>query len=207
MKMKWYISTLIIALTSFGIYQNKISSPNQEILVQFGSDAVSIEQTQTAIASIKEQLQAFGVDIIKVNQGENGTLKISYYSSNDVESIKKMLSVENHLMLDYAEVAHHKSKFPSDKKSKTYNLDIYELHQSNDGSQGAAGTSTVIVKQDYDRFFNPTIVLPCAIIDASKTNRLVKEAYKVNYAISIAIDTTFRTIPEVRAGPHTIGNV
>jgi hypothetical protein len=207
MKMKWYISTLIIALTAFGIYQNKISSPNQEILVQFGSDAVSIEQTQTAIANIKQQLQAFGVEVIQVKQSENGKLKIAYYSSNDVESIRKMLSEDHHLLLDYTNVEHHTGKFPSDKKSKTYNLDIYELHQSNDGSQGASGTSVLIVKQDYDRFFNPNVVLPCAIIDAGKTNRFVKEAYKVNNAIAIAIDRTSRTIPEVRAGPHILGNV
>jgi hypothetical protein len=206
MKMKWYISTLIIALTTFGIYQNKITSPNQEILVQFGSDAVSIEQTQTAIANIKQQLQSFGVDVIQVKQSENGKLKIAYYSSIDVEGIKKMLSIENHLMLDYAKVAHHKSKFPSDKNSKKYNLDIYELHQSNDGSQGAAGTSVLILKQDYDRFFNPNVVSPCAIVDSSETNRFVKEAYKVNSTIAIAIETTSLIIPEVRAGPYSIGN-
>lgn len=206
MKIKWYISTLILVLTVFGIYQNKISSPNQEILVQFGTDKVTIEQTETAIASIKKQLHAFGVEIIQVNQNESGKLKISYYSSNDVESIKKMFSADGHLMLDYTEVNNSKHKLPSNKKSKTYNLDIYELHQSTDGSHGAAGTSVLIVKQDYDRFFNPNVVLPCAIVDASETNRFVKEAYKVNNTIAIAIDTTYRSIPEVRAGPHSIGN-
>ena len=206
MKMKWYLSTLILALTAFGIYQNKISSPNQEILVQFGSQ-VSIEQTQTAIASIKQQLQEFGVDVIQVNQSESGKLRIAYYSSVDVESIKKMLSEGDQLLFDYSKVDHHKNKLPSNKNSKKYNLDIYELHQSTDGGQGAAGTSVVIVKQDYDRFFNPKVVLPCYIIDASKTNQFVKEAYKVNRSIAIAIDTTSRNIPEVRAGPHANGNV
>lgn len=206
MKLKWYISTLIIALTTFGIYQNKISSPNQEILVQFGADEVSIEQSQTAIASIKQQLREFGVEVIQVNQGENGSLKIAYYSSDDVESIKKMLLEDHQLVLGYSEVHHGSNKFPSNKKSKKYNLDIYEIHQSTDGSDGAAGTAVVILKQDYDRFFNPNVYLPCAIVDASNTSRFVKEAYKVNRTIAIAIDTRSRNIPEVRAGPSTIGN-
>ena len=207
MKLKWYISTLIFALTAFGIYQNKISSPNQEILVQFGTDEVSIEQTQTAIASIKKQLQTFGVEVIKVNQSESGVLKIAYYSSLGVESIKKMLSESDHLMLDYSGVSHHQNKVPSDKNHKNYNLDIYELHQTTDGSQGAAGTAVIIVKQDYDRFFNPNVWFPCIVLDVSKTNQFVKEAFKVNHSISIAINTTSRTIPEVRAGPPCDKNI
>lgn len=203
MKMKWCISTLILVLTVFGIYQNKISSPNQEILVQFSTDEVTLEQTQTAIENIKEQLQAFGVEIIQVNQNESGKLRIAYYSSQDVESIKKMLSEDESLLLDYAEVDQKNNKFPSEKKSKNYNLDIYELHQTNDGSHGAAGTSLLIVKQDYDRFFNQNVFIPCQIIDAIKANRFVREAYKVNTIIAITIDTTSGNIPEVRAGPHS----
>ncbi|MGJ8593929.1 MAG: hypothetical protein ACSHXF_15375 [Aquaticitalea sp.] len=205
--MKWYIGTLILVLTAFGIYQNKISSPNQEILVQFGADEVTVEQTQTAIASIKEQLQSFGVEVIQVNQSESGKLKIAYYSSVDVESIKKMLSEDTHLMFDYSEVGRHKDEFPSDKKSKSLNFDIYELHQSTDGSQGAAGKSVVIVKQDYDRFFNPNLFVPCPLIDDNKSNQFVREAYKVNRTIAIAIDTISRNIPEVRAGPDSLWNV
>ena len=203
MKMKWYISTLILVLTAFGIYQNKISSPNQEILVQFGTDEVSIEQTQTAIASIKQQLNAFGVEVIQVNQSESGKLKISYYSSVDVESIKQMLSEDDQLVLGNVSGNADNSKFPSDKKSKKYNLDIYEIQQSSDGTQGAAGTAVVIVKQDYDRFLNPNIFLPFHIVDATKTDLSVKEALKVYTTIAIAIDTTSRNIPEVRAGPST----
>ena len=206
MKLKWYISIFILALTAFGIYQNKITSPNQEILVQFGSDEVSIEQTQTAIASIKQQLQSLGVEVIQVNNGEHGSLKIAYYSSNDVESIKKMLFESYHLAIDCTKGSHQKSRLPSDNNSKKYNLDIYELHQSHDGGHGAAGSSVLVVKQDYDQFFNPHVVLYGTLIDAFKDNSVVKEAYKVNSAIAIAIDTTSRTIPEVRAGPQTIVN-
>jgi hypothetical protein len=124
----------------------------------------------------------------------------------DVNSIKKMLSEGDHLLFDYSSVEHNESKFPSEKKSKKYNLDIYELHQSTDGNNGAAGTSLLIVKQDYDRLFNSNLSIPCTRIEASESNQSTKEAYKVNRTIAIAIDTTSQNIPEVRAGPHTIGN-
>lgn len=203
MKLNKYIGTLILALTAFGIYQNKISSPNQEILIQFGSDGVSKEQTQTAVASIQRQLHAFGVGAIQVHQSESGTLKIAYYSSKDVESIKKMLSENDCFILDYALVDRTKNKLPSDKKSKNYNLDIYEIHKSTDGN-GSAGKSVLVVKQDFDRFLNPNLVLCSNAIDTKEANQFVKEAYKVNRSIAIGIDQIAHIIPEVRAGPNIV---
>ncbi len=202
---KWYISTLILVLTVLGIYHNKISSPNQEILVQFNTEEVTIEQSQTAIASIKQQLHGFGIDDIQVYEGENGILKITYYSSFDVEQIQKSLSEEANLTLDCTSVQKNNSnKSSSEKKSKSYNFDVYEIHKSTDGS-GSAGKAVLIVKQDFDRFLNPNVVLPLNDICCTISARLFKEAYKVNQKIAIQIDFTSHTIPEVRAGPLKIG--
>ena len=209
MKMKWYISTLILFFTVFGICHNKIFSPNQEILVQFQSNEVTEEQSQTAIESIKQQLWAFGIEDIQVREDQNGRLKITYYSAVDVESIKAILSAEKLLSIDFASEGDEKrsDKIPSDKKSKTYNLDIYELHKSTDGNNGAAGKSVLIVKQDFDRYLNPNVFLPINSIDVTQIDLSVKQAYKVNTVIAIAIENTSHAIPEVRAGPQFLGNI
>lgn len=208
MKLKWYLSTLILAFTIIGICHNKLSSPNQEILVQFNSDEVTVEQSQNAIASIKQQLLTFGIEDIQVREDENGKLKISYYSSVDVESIKEILALGESSLHPYTSLAKHKrsKQLPSDQKSKSYNLDIYELQQSTDSNNGSAGKSVMIVKQDFDRYLNPNVSLPFKDLDFSDIELSLKQAYKINRTIAIAIKNTSHTIPEVRAGPFKIGN-
>lgn len=205
MKTKWYISTLILVLTFLGICHNQISLPNQEILVQFNTKEVTAEQSQNAIAAIKQQLQTFGVDNIQVREESNGSLKISYHSAIAVENIKKTLSDDEALALDFTALNHHKksNKYPSKKQSKSYNLDVYELHKPTDNSN-SAGTYVINQKQDYDRFFTPNIGLHSAEIDFSKSDKVVKSSHKLNKNSVFLIDNTSYIIPEVRAGPATI---
>ncbi|MCB0445546.1 MAG: hypothetical protein KDC68_07840 [Gelidibacter sp.] len=207
MKTKWYLSALILVLTFLGICHNQISLPNQEVLVQFNTKEVTAEQSQNAIAAIKQQLQAFGVDNIQVREESNGSLKISYHSAIAVENIKKTLSDDEALALDFTALNHHKknSKYPSKKQSKNYNLDVYELHKHTDNSN-SAGTYVINQKQDYDRFFNPNIGLHTTEIDFSKTNNVVTSSHKLNKNSVFLIDNTSYIIPEVRAGPSTILN-
>lgn len=209
MKFKWYLSTLILAFTLIGICHNKLSSPNQEILVQFNSDKVTVEQSQSAIANVKQRLLAFGIEDIQVREDEHGTLKISYYSSIDVESIKEILANDETSHHHYTSVAKHKKsgQLPSEEKPKSYNLDIYELNQSTDSNHGAAGNSLIIVKQDFDRYLNPNVSLPFNIFDFNELEPSLKRTYIVNRTIAIAIKSTSHSIPEVRAGPFKIGNL
>lgn len=208
MKLKWYLSVLILAFTLIGICHNKLSSPNQEILVQFNSDEVTIEQSQSAIANVKQRLLAFGIKDIQVRKHENGTLKISYYSSDDVESIKEILAHDENSQHHYSLAKHKKSRqLPSDGKSTSYNLDIYELSQSSDSNHGATGNSLIIVKQDFDRYLNPNVSLHFNSLDVNELEPSLKRSYKVNRIFALAINKTSHTIPEVRAGPFKIGNL
>jgi hypothetical protein len=205
MKTKWYISTLILVLTFLGICHNQISLPNQEILVQFNTKEVTAEQSQNAIAAIKQQLQTFGVDNIQVREESNGSLKISYHSAIAVENIKKTLSDDEALALDFTALNHHKksSKYPSKKQSKSYNLDVYELHKPTDNSN-SAGTYVINQKQDYDRFLSSNSGLHLDEIDLSKTEGFVKLSAKTNKNTAFVIENTSYIFPEVRAGPYAI---
>ena len=202
MKSKWYISALIIILTLFGaISQQQSTVPNQEIVLQFTNTSITAENTQNTIAIVKKQLQELGVSNIQVKETESGILKITYYSDVDVASIKETFSKENSLILDYTfnNQSEKPLKFPFNENSISYNLDIYEIQNSNDVEWDLNGTSVVELKAESNRFSNPNIYAFINAIEITKS--IEKVAYKIHYNIAIAIDNTSHKIPEVRAGP------
>lgn len=209
MKTKWYFGALIIVITLLGIYQNRISEPNQEIVLKFTDVNITSDEAQSTIAIVKEQLKAIGVAIVQVHELNEGQLKIAYFSTADVASIKKILSKEKNLKIGYASnnQDENSSDFPSNKKSKSYKLDVYEIHKNADLDSGLDGKLVLNPKLDYDRFYNPNIIILNNDVDAEDGNRVVKVAFKVHVNIAIAIDNTSRNIPEVRAGPIANGIV
>ncbi len=200
MKAKWCFSTLTIILTLFGICQQQISVPNQEIVLQFTNLEITSDEAQNAIAEVKKQLQIIGVDNIQVRKSEEGRLKITYYSDADVASIEKILSSENTLELGYTSFGQEEhSKFPSDKNSNSYRLDIHEIQDANDADWNLEGIYVLELKAESKRFFNPNKYMSFKDID--KRTQIVKVTYRAHSNSTIAIDNTSRKIPDVRAGP------
>ncbi len=202
MKAKWYISTLIIILSLFGVVsQQQITVPNQEIVLQFTDASITSEDTQNTIAIVKKQLQDLGVSNIQVNETENGKLTITYYSDADVASIKKTFSKEKNLQLDYdfKNQDEESSRLPFDENTISYNLDVYEIQSGGDTEWDLNGTSVVELKPESNRLAKPNTY---AFFNALEINEsIVKVTYKTRYNIAIAIDNTSHKIPEVRAGP------
>ena len=89
--------------------------------------------------------------------------------------------------------------FPSEKKSQSYNLDVYEIQKDSDSDWDLNGTYIVELKPEGYRFSNPNIY--AFINEVEVRNSIEKVAYKIHYNIAIAIDNTSHKIPEVRAGP------
>ena len=201
MKAKWYISTFIIVLTLLGISHNHISLPNQEIIVQFNDDEVTVEQSQKAIGLIKQQLYIFGVDNIQVQEVSNGNFRIAYHSSVTVESIKTVLASSENLPIDVASFGLNYQKQPSNKNQKHYHLDIYEI-QGISVDYDLTGTLTLETKYGYDRFANSNVYSDVDDINVSiEDDKSIERAFKLYKDIAIAIENTSHTIPEVRAGP------
>ncbi len=199
MKLKRYISALIIILTLLGLSQQQMSVPNQEIVMQFSDDELSSDDAQNAIAIIKNQLQTIGVDNIQVREVADGILRITYYSDIDVASIKDILSKEKNLKLGYTSQDDESSRIPSDDESNSYNLDVYEIQKDSDSEWDLEGTLVLELKPDGDRFSNPKVFASIDEIDVDVD--ITRVAYKVHNNIAIAIDNTSYKIPEVRAGP------
>lgn len=200
MKTKWYISTLIIVFTLLGIYHTSSSLPNQEIVVKFNDDKVTNDQSQHAIASIKQQLYGFGVDNIQVRQVSNGNFRIVYHSSVTVENIKKSLTSNENLSSDVASFGlNHKQS--SDNNQKHYNLDVYEIQGVN-VDYDLTGTLTLETKYVYDRFVNSHDNSNLVDVNETIGDETLQIDFKRNRAIVLAIEDTSHTIPEVRAGPY-----
>lgn len=206
MKNKWFISIFILALIALGNVASKQQAtiPNQEIVLQFISESISSEDAQTAIAVVKEQLENTGIADIQVQELQEGRLKITYYSSSDVASIKALLSNGNALNLGYISYDNHDNHKPSEDHSIEYNLDVYEIQKGDDLS-GFDGKLALETKAEHDRFFNPNVVTTSAIINVDVKAQIEQVAFKFRKDIAIAIDKHSYKIPEVRAGPSVDG--
>ncbi len=203
MNLRWYISTLVIILSVLGGFssQQQSSVPNQEVVLQFTGEHVSHEDTQNAIANVKQQLQHAGAENIKVVEQDNGQLKITYYSTSDVTNIKKQLSQDN--VLDLGVTAFDdkskSNKLPSSNTSIDYNVDVYEIHSNYD--IGLSGKLAVELKSDHDRLINPNVFAPSYYLNIDATEHLRASGYVFRRYIANAIDKYSYKIPEVRAGP------
>tara|TARA_R110002049_G_scaffold993_3_gene7167 strand:+ start:43807 stop:44427 length:621 start_codon:yes stop_codon:yes gene_type:complete len=204
MKQKWYISTLIIILTLIGVVcEQQVSLPNQEIVLQFTDARVSTEDAQNTLELVKKQLQDLGVENIKVKEQATGSIKITYYSDDDVALIKQILSKEHSLSLDYVPFSQEESdsRLPSKEIPITYNLDVHEIQKSHDAHWNLNGTLVLDVKQKTNHFFSPNVYASFSELEAKDKEAVSKVAFKVNKHIAIAINSIPHSIPEVRAGP------
>lgn len=205
MKAKWRFSIFIIILSVLGIGMQQFSVPNQEIVVQFNNDTISLIETQNTISIVKKQLQEIGVENIKVHQGVNGSLKITYHSDVDVASIKKILSERNKLDLGLTSILQKEksSKSSSNKNSNSYKLDVSKI-QKNNSSEGDFNGLALEIKPKIDRVYYPEFYFYTAETILPEQNIIEKTAYLVYSRISIILDKSSHNIPEVRAGPVSV---
>lgn len=199
MKKTWYFGALLIAFTFLGIYQNQFSEPNQEIVLKFTDVSITSDEAQSAIVTVKEQLQTVGISAIRVQELKEGQLKISYYSTVDVESIKKLLVEDGKIELSCSPKS--TKDLPSEKTPKNYKLDVFEIHKNKDLASGLDGKYVFNLKQNNERFYNPSVHFFNNDVDAKNVNSIVKVAFKVSKNSIVEVDNTTGNIPEGRAGP------
>lgn len=203
---KWFFSTLIVVLALFGISSGQVATPNQEIVVQFNDDEVTLDEAQNAIAIVKKQLQIIGVENIRVLEGDDNGLKITYYSDVDVAVIKRIFSEGKKLELGSISYSQEKEpvEFPSKNNSTSYKLNVCEIHVSPDAEIDFNGY-LLEVTSGNDSYFNPIVYFTVNEIDVRERNRIEKVAYTVQSTIALRLDCSSHNIPEVRAGPAPKG--
>ena len=204
MLKKWYIVAFVLFVTLLGIStQQQAVAPNQEIVIQFDDFNITSLEVKNAIANVKKQLESFSVGNIQVKEGENRTLKITYYTEVDFLEIKNSFSKSKDLDIDVN--AHNQEKgskeFPLDDTNVTYNLNVYEIQNGQDSNWDFNGISIQNIDAKSNRFLDPNTTFLLNNFEFGKDQHEAKLALKLYKNIAIAIDDILHKIPEVRAGP------
>ena len=202
---KWYVSVALIFIAVLGsiLGQQQTTVPNQEIVLQFSNEDISVNDAQHTIAIVERELQRIGVADIHVSEQEDGRLVISYYSKTNVESIKKILSTQKELALGFVSSDKNKSPlhFPNQDSSISYNLEVFEIQDGHNSFSNVGGKSAVELKSGKQRFLNPNFYIPVEEQHLDASVQLLKVYLSFQRFIVIAKDYRSHKIPEVRAGP------
>ena len=195
MKAKWYICTLFLLFICFRAFQEQVTTPNQEIALEFVDIKINKKDIESTIAEVKEKLLKIGVSNIKINKTHNGTLKISYYSAFNIDKIKKELNKQQTFVFN--KNSNQKEK---EEKSSKYNIDVHEITNESDISNSdfhfvfeTKYNSDKITTYNYFDFLKK--------VAQQKENQLFKTSYKITKNNSFTKDKTSYNEPEVRAGP------
>ena len=204
---KWFVSAALVFIAVLGIIlgQQQTTVPNQEIVLQFTNEDISLEDAQHTISIVEQELQRIGIDYIQVGEQEDGRLVISYYSVTNVESIKKILSTQKELALGFVSPDTKDVPFqtPSKDKSISYNLDVFEIQEGQNSFLNLGGKLAVELKSGQQRFLNPHFYIPSEESLLVDTEQILKVNLSFQRYIAIAKDYRSYKIPEVRAGPFS----
>lgn len=200
MKLKWFLSTFLVALALFGISQEQQVAPNQEIVLQFANNTSTSTHAKNIIASVKNELQAIEAENIQLNETKNGSLKITYFSKEAIGTIKAKLALVDSKLLHLFS-SENKNNFPLKNSLEYFNLDVFEIQKTTDSHSGFTGKFILKQKQDYDRYSNVNPQTHSLIVNNKYSSFLIKKALKLNKTNTITLNSTAHNIPEVRAGP------
>ena len=202
---KWYFSVALIFIAVLGciLGQQQTTVPNQEIVLQFTNEDISLNDAQVTIDILEQELQRIGVAYIHVSEKEDGRLVISYFSKTDVQSIKKLLSSQKELALGFVSSEKNQKplQFPSKDTIIGYNLDVYEIQDGQNSYSSLGGKCAVELKSGQQRFVNPNFYMPAEEIYLIDSEQILKVNFSFQRYIAIAKDYRSHKIPEVRAGP------
>lgn len=205
MKIKLHFGLLVILLAFLGTYLDQTTAPNQQIVIQFSDEDISKEDADITIEIVKQQLQSIGVNLIRIDQNNNGQLKIIYYSESDVSKIQRLLLKEHDFKFTYDSDYNSNSDVPKDERIKDYELNISEIHNASNINWDFERTEIVQFNQKSDHSDNPKIKTSGYYPKEKSKSNKISVAIKINTAIACTIDCQSYKIPEVRAGPNALG--
>lgn len=202
---KWFLSIALIFIAVLGgvLGQQKIKIPNQEIVVQFANENISLDDAKQTIAIVEKELLRIGVSLLQVSEQEDGRLVISYYSVTNAEGIKKLLSEQKELALGFisSDKTENPLEFPSQKVDVAYNLDVYEIQQGQHPASDLGGKCAVELKTKHLRLVNYNFYIPADDGYPKITAQNLKANFSFQRYAALAKANYSHTIPEVRAGP------
>ena len=201
MQTKWYLRSFVILVVLIGLTLEQIAQPNQQIVVEFAGDSVSLSNAQNTIAAVTNKLQDIGAKSIKVKQGANGVLTISYYSTIDTEAVKGMLSSNKEVLEGVASNdSSPKNQAPPFDTSSVYKLDVYEIQQQYDIKPDLNGLVLTFEGKTH-RYFIAKVYGAIGGNQIAQQNKITTVSFIAQGAVSLILTDFSYKIPQVRAGP------
>ncbi|MDB4175351.1 hypothetical protein N9766_03205 [Flavobacteriaceae bacterium] len=201
MQTKWYLRSFVILVVLIGLTLEQIAQPNQQIVVEFAGDSISLSNAQNTIAAVTNKLQDIGAKSIKVQQGANGVLTISYYSTIDTEAVKGMLSSNKEVLEEVASNdSYPKNQAPPFDTSSVYKLDVYEIQQQYDIKPDLNGLVLTFEGKTH-RYFIAKVYGAIGGNQIAQQNKITTVSFIAQGAVSLVLTDFSYKIPQVRAGP------
>ena len=201
MQTKWYLRFFVILVVLIGLTLEQIAQPNQQIVVEFAGDSVSLSSAQNTIAVVTNKLQAIGAKSIKVQQSANGDVTISYFSTIDTQSIKGMLSSKKELLDGVASSSGTpKKQTPPFDTSSDYKLDVYEIQQQYDIKPDLNGIVLTFEGKTH-RYFIAKVYGAIGSNQIAQQNKITEISFIAQGTVSLGLTEFSYKIPQVRAGP------
>ncbi len=201
MQTKWYLRSFVILVVLIGLTLEQIAQPNQQIVVEFAGDSISLSNAQNTIAAVTNKLHDIGAKSIKVKQGANGVLTISYYSTIDTEAVKGMLSSNKEVLEGVASNdSSPKNQAPPFDTSSVYKLDVYEIQQQYDIKPDLNGLVLTFEGKTH-RYFIAKVYGAIGGNQNAQQNKITTVSLIAQGAVSLLLTEFSYKIPQVRAGP------
>ena len=201
MQTKWYLRSFLILVVLVGLTLEQIEQPNQQIVVEFAGDNISLSNAQKTLAAVTNKLQAIGAKSIKVKQSASGVLTISYYSTIDTEAVKGMLSSNKEVLEGVASNdSSPKNQAPPFDTSSVYKLDVYEIQQQYDIKPDLNGLVLTFEGKTH-RYFIAKVYGAIGGNQIAQQNKITTVSLIAQGAVSLLLTEFSYKIPQVRAGP------
>ena len=201
MQTKWYLRSFLILVVLVGLTLEQIAQPNQQIVVEFAGDKISLSNAQKTLAAVTNKLQAIGAKSIKVQQSASGVLTISYYSTIDTEGVKGMLSSNKEALEGVASDSSFPNKqAPPFDTSSVYKLDVYEIQQQYDIKPDLNGLVLTFEGKTH-RYFIAKVYGAIGGNQIAQQNKITTVSLIAQGAVSLLLTEFSYKIPQVRAGP------
>lgn len=201
MKTKLHFGLITVLLAFLVTFFEPNTVPNQQIVIQFSNDTITIADTEDTIEAIQNKLQSIGVTQIQIGQSKTGQLRITYFSEEDVADIQKALFNAEDFQVAYNPSGQSSKDFPNVPKVKDYELNVSEIKTSTSNTWDFEGTEVATFNPKSDHSNTLKVHNSGNQVSSELNNHVINtivEAYKV--AAIVSNNSSYK-IPEVRAGP------
>ena len=202
MSIKFFFGFLISMVSLLGLSLQQTSNTHQEIIIKF-SDAkgIILETQNNTIAIVKKQLQKIGINYIKISKDHQGHLKISYFSSLDTASIKKVLNEGNYFALSYLPNQNNKqTEDHSGTKSLNLRLDIFKIPKTFENPIENSGLVVQLLSKT-DRYFIQDVFGGYSLFNDQYDCLTQQNKFKYHSKQETKVDVECLKTIQIRAGP------